>query len=40
MALDAQTHKLFIPAAKFKPAAPNTRPRMEPGTFSVQVYGK
>jgi DNA-binding beta-propeller fold protein YncE len=40
MALDAKTHKLFIPAAKFKPAAPNTRPAMEPGTFSVQVYGK
>jgi DNA-binding beta-propeller fold protein YncE len=40
MALDAKTHKLFIPAAKFKPAAPNARPTMEPGTFSVLVYGK
>jgi DNA-binding beta-propeller fold protein YncE len=40
MALDAKTHKLFIPAAKFKPAAPNTRPAMEPGTFAVLVYGK
>ena len=40
MGLDAKTHKLFIPAAKFKAAAPNTRPKMEPGTFSVLVYGK
>ena len=40
MALDTKTHNLFIPAAKFKPAAPNARPTMEPGTFSVQVYGK
>ncbi len=39
MALDAKTHRLFLPAAKFKPAAPNTRPVMEPGSFSVQVYG-
>lgn len=40
MALDAKTHKLLVPAAKFKAAAPNTRPRMEAGTFSVLVYGK
>ncbi|HLJ97031.1 MAG TPA: YncE family protein [Gemmataceae bacterium] len=40
MALDPKTHKLFIPAAKFKPAAGNARPAMEPGTFSVQVYAK
>jgi hypothetical protein len=40
MALDVKTHKLFIPAAKFRPAAGNARPRMEPGTFSVQVYGR
>lgn len=40
MALDPKTHKLFLPAAKFKEAAPNTRPKMEPGTFSVQVYGQ
>jgi DNA-binding beta-propeller fold protein YncE len=40
MALDATTHKLFIPAAKFKAAAPNTRPKVEPGTFSVLIYGK
>jgi DNA-binding beta-propeller fold protein YncE len=40
MALDPKTHQLFIPAAKFKVAAPNSRPRMEPGTFSVLVYGK
>jgi DNA-binding beta-propeller fold protein YncE len=40
MALDVKTHKLFIPAAKFKPAAANSRPAMVPGTFSVLVYGK
>jgi DNA-binding beta-propeller fold protein YncE len=40
MALDTKTHKLFIPAAKFKPARANTRPAMEPGTFSVHIYGK
>lgn len=40
MALDAKTHRLFIPAAKLKAAAGNARPTMEPGTFSVQVYGK
>jgi DNA-binding beta-propeller fold protein YncE len=40
MALDPKTHNLFIPAAKFKPAAQGARPMMEPGTFSVLVYGK
>jgi DNA-binding beta-propeller fold protein YncE len=40
MALDAETHKLFIPAAKFETAATNRRPAMLPGTFSVLVYGK
>jgi DNA-binding beta-propeller fold protein YncE len=40
MALDPKTHKLFLPAAKFKPAAGGGRPTMEPGTFSVLVYGK
>src|SRR5438874_10158437 len=33
MALDLKTHRLFIPAARFKPAAANARPAMEPGTF-------
>jgi DNA-binding beta-propeller fold protein YncE len=46
MALDAKTKRLFIPAAKFKPAAPATadnprpRPTPVPGSFVVQVYGK
>jgi YVTN family beta-propeller protein len=40
MALDTKTHKLFIPAAKFKPAAAGSRPAMVPGTFCVLVYGK
>ena len=40
MALDPKTHRLFIPAAKFTKEAANARPRMQPGTFSVQVYGQ
>ena len=40
MALDTKTHKLFIPAAKFQQTAGNARRRMEPGTFSVLVYGR
>jgi DNA-binding beta-propeller fold protein YncE len=40
MALDAKTHKLFIPAARFTPAGGNARPKMKPGTFSVLVYGQ
>jgi len=40
MALDAKTHQLFIPAAKFEAAAGNRRPAMVPGSFSVRVYGK
>jgi len=40
MALDPMSHKLFIPAAKFMQTAASARPRMQPGTFSVQVYGK
>ena len=40
MALDPKTHKLFIPAAKFQQTAGNARRRMEPGTFSVLVYGR
>jgi DNA-binding beta-propeller fold protein YncE len=40
MALDAKTHKLFLPAAEFKPAAKGGRPAMVPGTFAVLVFGK
>lgn len=40
MAVDPKTHNFFLPAAKFKAAPGGGRPTMEPGTFSVQVYGK
>jgi DNA-binding beta-propeller fold protein YncE len=39
MALDAKTHRLFVPSAEFKPGA-GGRPRMTPGTFAVQVWGR
>lgn len=39
MALDPKTHRLFLPAAEFKPAAKGTRPAMVPGTFAVMVFG-
>jgi DNA-binding beta-propeller fold protein YncE len=41
MALDPKTHRLFLPAAEFKPAAKGGgRPTMVPGTFVVLVFGK
>jgi DNA-binding beta-propeller fold protein YncE len=42
MALDPKTHNLFLPGAEFKPDPnnPNGRPKMTPGTFMMQVYGK
>ncbi len=41
MALDAKTHRLFIPAAEFKAADnPRARPSVVPGSFVVLVYGK
>lgn len=41
LALDGKTHRLFIPAATFKPGAtPKARPTTEPGSFVVLVYGK
>ena len=41
LALDAKTHRLFVPAAEFKAAAaPKARPVMVPGSFVVLVYGK
>ncbi len=46
LALDAKTHRLFLPAAEFKPAPPATaetprpRPVMVPGSFVVLVFGK
>ncbi len=45
-ALDPKTHRLFVPAAEFKPAPPATpenprpRPVMVPGSFVVLIYGK
>jgi DNA-binding beta-propeller fold protein YncE len=41
LALDAKTHRLFIPAVTYKPAAgPKARPSIVPGSFVVLVYGK
>jgi DNA-binding beta-propeller fold protein YncE len=41
MALDPKTHRLYLPAAEFKPAAKGGgRPAMVPGTFAVLVFGK
>jgi DNA-binding beta-propeller fold protein YncE len=41
MGQDPKTHRLFIPAAEFKPADPSNRrarPQAVPGTFAVLVY--
>ncbi len=43
MGLDPKTHRLFIPAAEYKPAAagtPRGRPAMVPGSFVVLVFGR
>jgi YVTN family beta-propeller protein len=41
MALDPKTHRLWLPAAEFKPAAKGGgRPAMVPGSFAVLVFGK
>jgi YVTN family beta-propeller protein len=39
IALDQQTHLLYLPTAEFEPAEPNQkgRPKMKPGTFQVLV---
>jgi DNA-binding beta-propeller fold protein YncE len=38
MALDAKTHKIFLPAAEFEPPAPGERRgKMKPGSFVVLV---
>jgi DNA-binding beta-propeller fold protein YncE len=41
MGLDPKSHRMFIPGAEFKPAAPGTRrPPMVPGSFAVLVFGQ
>jgi DNA-binding beta-propeller fold protein YncE len=43
IAIDEQTHLLFLPTAEFEkpdPAAPKARPKMIPGTFQVLVVGQ
>jgi DNA-binding beta-propeller fold protein YncE len=43
IALDEQTHLVYMPTAEFEkpdPAAPNARPKMIPGTFQVLVIGQ
>jgi DNA-binding beta-propeller fold protein YncE len=45
MALDPQTHKIYLAAAEYEPApekkegSPRQRPKMKPGTFKILVYG-
>ena len=45
MALDPQTHNIYLASAKFEPApeqapgAPRQRPKMIPGSFKILVYG-
>jgi DNA-binding beta-propeller fold protein YncE len=41
MALDPQTHRIYLPAAEFEkaPAAPGKRPAMIPGSLKLLVYG-
>jgi DNA-binding beta-propeller fold protein YncE len=42
IALDNQTHLLYLPTAEFEPMDPNQkgRPKMKAGTFQVLVVGK
>src|SRR5215510_1888276 len=43
IAVDQQTHLIYLPTADFEkpdPNTPNARPRMIPGTFQVLVIGK
>ena len=45
MTLDPESHRIFLPSAKFEPmpaapaGAPRQRPKMIPGTFKILVYG-
>jgi DNA-binding beta-propeller fold protein YncE len=40
IALDERTGRLYLPAAKYAPAAAGGRPTVTPGTFEVLVVGK
>lgn len=43
IAVDEQTHLIYLPTADFEkpdPNTPNARPRMIPGTFQVLVFGQ
>jgi YVTN family beta-propeller protein len=43
IAVDEQTHLIYLPTADYEPAdpnVPNARPKMIPGTFQVLVVGK
>jgi hypothetical protein len=39
MALDSQTHKIYLPSARMEgPASGEKRPRIVPNTFKIMVY--
>jgi DNA-binding beta-propeller fold protein YncE len=40
MALDPKAHRLFLPAAEYKPAPGAARPAMIPGSFVVLIFGR
>lgn len=40
IALDKETHLIYLPTAEFDGTNPNGRPKMKPGTFQVLVIGK
>jgi len=37
MGLDPVAHRIFLPTAQMEPAAPGSRPKMQPGSFEVVV---
>jgi YVTN family beta-propeller protein len=40
IAVDQQTHTVYLPTADFEPSVPNTKPKVIPGTFEVLVLKK
>jgi YVTN family beta-propeller protein len=40
IAVDQQTHRIYLPTADLEPAVPNTKPKVIPGTFEIVVLEK